>query len=235
MVRGEDQGALPTWSPAVKEKWASMQKLLSSRSRLEQIVADILLDFDRKQRLADGRQCHAGVLPVSIRLAKAMNCSVRQDLLTSVPSSPAISPMPVTSKDRRPVRVDRKAGEIPYLSQDAGELFGQSEDEAGKRVESLKTVKQRFIKEPGMWLLIVVDQAVDGFDAPSATYLYIDKRWPITTFFKLSVGSTGSMVQIREYGYIVDYKDLFRSLRKPSRIIRPRRLRVMTRRMWLGC
>jgi len=39
----------------LKEKWASMQKLLSSRSRLEQIVGDILLDFDQKPRLADGR------------------------------------------------------------------------------------------------------------------------------------------------------------------------------------
>ncbi|MDT9091347.1 type I restriction enzyme subunit R domain-containing protein, partial [Escherichia coli] len=57
-------------------------------------------------------------------------------------------------------------------------FFGQSEDEAGKRVEEFeKTVKQRFIKEPGrMRLLIVVDKLLTGFDAPSATYLYIDKK-----------------------------------------------------------
>ncbi len=37
-------------------------------------------------------------------------------------------------------------------------------------------VKQKFIKQPGqMKLLIVVDKLLTGFDAPAATYLYIDK------------------------------------------------------------
>ena len=40
-----------------------------------------------------------------------------------------------------------------------------------------KEVKERFIKSPGqMRLLIVVDKLLTGFDAPSATYLYIDKK-----------------------------------------------------------
>ena len=37
-------------------------------------------------------------------------------------------------------------------------------------------VKKRFIEEPGnLRLLIVVDKLLTGFDAPSCTYLYIDK------------------------------------------------------------
>lgn len=58
------------------------------------------------------------------------------------------------------------------------DYFEQSEDEAAKRVEEFeKAVKKRFIEEPGqMRLLIVVDKLLTGFDAPSATYLYIDKR-----------------------------------------------------------
>ncbi|MCF3607992.1 DEAD/DEAH box helicase family protein [Planktothrix agardhii 1033] len=39
----------------LKQKWGTMQKLLSSKSRLEQIVDDILLDMERKPRLMDGR------------------------------------------------------------------------------------------------------------------------------------------------------------------------------------
>ena len=36
--------------------------------------------------------------------------------------------------------------------------------------------KRKFIEEPGeMKLLIVVDKLLTGFDAPPATYLYIDK------------------------------------------------------------
>ena len=37
-------------------------------------------------------------------------------------------------------------------------------------------MKKRFIEEPAnMRLLIVVDKLLTGFDAPSCTYLYIDK------------------------------------------------------------
>ncbi|MDT9046790.1 hypothetical protein RSW36_27105, partial [Escherichia coli] len=39
----------------LKQKWGSMQKLLSSKSRLELIVNDILLDMDTRPRLMDGR------------------------------------------------------------------------------------------------------------------------------------------------------------------------------------
>ena len=39
----------------LKKKWGTMQKMLSSQSRLEQIVNDILLDMDTKPRLMDGR------------------------------------------------------------------------------------------------------------------------------------------------------------------------------------
>ena len=58
------------------------------------------------------------------------------------------------------------------------EYFDQSEEEAARRVEEFESeVKKQFIKEPGqMRLLIVVDKLLTGFDAPSATYLYIDKQ-----------------------------------------------------------
>ncbi|MBF4410972.1 restriction endonuclease subunit R, partial [Vibrio anguillarum] len=38
----------------LKQKWGTMQKVLSSKSRLQQIVNDILLDIDTKPRLMDG-------------------------------------------------------------------------------------------------------------------------------------------------------------------------------------
>ena len=39
----------------LKKKWGTMQKVLSSQSRLEKIVADILLDMEIKPRLQSGR------------------------------------------------------------------------------------------------------------------------------------------------------------------------------------
>ena len=56
--------------------------------------------------------------------------------------------------------------------------FNEPADTAMNKVEQFeKDVKERFVNEPGqMRLLIVVDKLLTGFDAPSATYLYIDKK-----------------------------------------------------------
>ncbi|MEI2826888.1 MAG: hypothetical protein V9F04_11120 [Dermatophilaceae bacterium] len=58
------------------------------------------------------------------------------------------------------------------------DYFGESADDAMSKVEQFeKEVKEQFVKQPGqMRLLIVVDKLLTGFDAPSATYLYIDKK-----------------------------------------------------------
>jgi len=96
------------------------------------------------------------------------------------------------------------------------EYFDTTEDEAVKRVEDFeKEVKQRFIKEPGqMKLLIVVDKLLTGFDAPSATYLYIDKQMADHNLFQAICRVNRLDGDSKDYGYIVDYKDLFKSLDK---------------------
>ncbi|MHC5731362.1 MAG: hypothetical protein ACYTXY_46200, partial [Nostoc sp.] len=38
----------------LKKRWGNLQKVLSSKSRLERIVSDILLDFETKDRLQSG-------------------------------------------------------------------------------------------------------------------------------------------------------------------------------------
>jgi type I restriction enzyme, R subunit len=63
-----------------------------------------------------------------------------------------------------------------------------------------------------MRLLIVVDKLLTGFDAPSATYLYIDKQMRDHGLFQAICRVNRLDGEDKEYGYIVDYKDLFRSL-----------------------
>jgi type I restriction enzyme R subunit len=76
-----------------------------------------------------------------------------------------------------------------------------------------KDVKKKFIDEPGqMKLLIVVDKLLTGFDAPSATYLYIDKHMQDHGLFQAICRVNRLDGEDKEYGYIVDYKDLFKSL-----------------------
>ena len=63
-----------------------------------------------------------------------------------------------------------------------------------------------------MKLLIVVDKLLTGFDAPSATYLYIDKTMADHGLFQAICRVNRLDGDDEEYGYIVDYKDLFKSL-----------------------
>ena len=92
--------------------------------------------------------------------------------------------------------------------------FDDSEKSAMRKVERFeREVKKRFIAEPGqMKLLIVVDKLLTGFDAPSATYLYIDKSMQDHGLFQAICRVNRLDGDDKEYGYIVDYKDLFRSL-----------------------
>lgn len=201
----------------LKQKWASMQKLLSSRSRLEQIVADILLDFEQKPRLANGR---GNAMLVCSSVYQACKCyemfseagfTGRCAIVTSYqPNASEIK------GEESGEGLTEKLAKYNIYRKMLAEYFEQPEAEAAKRVSDFeKEVKQRFIKEPGqMRLLIVVDKLLTGFDAPSATYLYIDKKMADHNLFQAICRVNRLDGEDKEYGYIVDYKDLFRSLEK---------------------
>lgn len=65
-----------------------------------------------------------------------------------------------------------------------------------------------------MKLLIVVNKLLTGFDAPPATYLYIDKTLKDHGLFQAICRVNRLDGEDKEFGYIIDYKDLFRSLEK---------------------
>jgi type I restriction enzyme R subunit len=65
-----------------------------------------------------------------------------------------------------------------------------------------------------MKLLIVVDKLLTGFDAPPATYLYIDKPMRDHGLFQAICRVNRLDGQDKEYGYIIDYRDLFKCLEK---------------------
>jgi type I restriction enzyme, R subunit len=92
--------------------------------------------------------------------------------------------------------------------------FNEPADKAMGKVEQFeKEVKERFIKQPGqMRLLIVVDKLLTGFDAPPATYLYIDKKMHDHGLFQAICRVNRLDGDDKDYGYIVDYRDLFNSL-----------------------
>ncbi|GAB4528073.1 MAG: HsdR family type I site-specific deoxyribonuclease [Anaerolineae bacterium] len=200
----------------LKQKWGTMQKVLSSRSRLEQIVADIILDMDTKDRLKSGR---GNALLVCGSIYQA--CKVYELFLRSGFEKCAI----VTSYKPSPADIkgeETGEGETEMIHQ--YEIYTQMlanwfhepvKTAIHKAAEFEKQVKQKFIEEPGqMKLLIVVDKLLTGFDAPSATYLYIDKQMRDHGLFQAICRVNRLDGDDKEYGYIIDYKDLFQSLER---------------------
>lgn len=62
--------------------------------------------------------------------------------------------------------------------------------------------------------LLVVDKLLTGFDAPSCTYLYIDKPMQDHGLFQAICRTNRLDGDDKDFGYIVDYKDLFRKVEK---------------------
>src|SRR5437868_3145637 len=76
-------------------------------------------------------------------------------------------------------------------------------------------VKELFKTQPAnMRLLIVVDKLLTGFDAPPCTYLYIDKSMQDHGLFQAICRTNRLDGEDKPFGYIVDYKDLFKKVQQ---------------------
>jgi len=201
----------------LKQKWGTLQKVLSSKSRLQQIVNDILLDMDTKPRLMDGYGNAMLVCASVYQACKAYEMFSQSDLAGKVAIVTSFQPTATSIKGEETGEgLTEKLFKYDIYRKMLADYFEQPKDVAASRVEEFeKTVKKRFIEEPGqMRLLIVVDKLLTGFDAPSATYLYIDKQMADHSLFQAICRVNRLDGDDKEYGYIVDYKDLFRSLDK---------------------
>ncbi|TVU80277.1 HsdR family type I site-specific deoxyribonuclease [Pseudoalteromonas neustonica] len=201
----------------LKQKWGTMQKVLSSKSRLEQIVSDILMDMEIKPALMTGRG-NAMLVCASVHQACVVyDLFSKTDLAGKCAVVTSYQPSASSIKGEESGEgLTQKLFKYDTYRKMLANYFEQPEHEAAKRVEEFeKTVKKRFIDEPGqMRLLIVVDKLLTGFDAPSATYLYIDKKMADHNLFQAICRVNRLDGEDKDYGYIIDYKDLFRSLDK---------------------
>lgn len=199
----------------LKQKWGTMQKVLSSQSRLEQIVKDILLDMETKPRLMDQRGNAMLVCTSIYQACKVYELFNRTDLAGKCAIITSYKPSPADIKGEESGEgLTERLNQYAIYRKMLADYFNESEDKAMNRAEEFETkVKERFVKEPGqMRLLIVVDKLLTGFDAPSATYLYIDKQMRDHGLFQAICRVNRLDGDDKEYGYIVDYKDLFRRL-----------------------
>jgi len=189
----------------LKQKWGTMQRVLSSQSRLEKIVADILMDMETRNRLKSGYGNAMLVSGSIYQACKFFELFEKTDLGGKCAIVTSYRPSPADIKGE-----ESGEGLTEKLRQYGiyNKMLNGTEPEAFE-----KAVKKKFIEEPGqMKLLIVVDKLLTGFDAPSATYLYIDKQMRDHGLFQAICRVNRLDGDDKEYGYIIDYKDLFKSL-----------------------
>lgn len=197
----------------LKKKWGTMQNVLSSKSRMDKVVTDIVGDFSVKPRLST-QMGNAILVASSIfeacryyELFQATELKGKCAVVTSYnPQSRDIT----TEETGANTETDKQ---VIYNTYDA--LLKDVSAEPGKsKTETYEDkAKRLFVDEPAnMKLLIVVDKLLTGFDAPSCTYLYIDKSMQDHGLFQAICRVNRLDSEDKKFGFIVDYKDLFKKL-----------------------
>jgi type I restriction enzyme R subunit len=199
----------------LKQRWGTMQKVLSSQDRLEKIVADIMLDMETRDRLKSG---HGNAMLISgsiYQACKFYELFDKTDLHGKCAIVTSYTPSTADIKGEESGEGEtEKLHEYAIYQKMLADWFNEAPETAVNKVKEFeKQVKKKFIEEPGqMKLLIVVDKLLTGFDAPPATYLYIDKQMQDHGLFQAICRVNRLHGDDKEYGYIIDYKDLFKSL-----------------------
>lgn len=185
----------------LRKRWATMEELMSAAERKQRIIADIIQDFALKPRLNNDRGT-AILVAASIydachyfRLFQNTTFGQYCGVVTSFePNHNAISREPANSDER--YKFDTYTQHVL----DKGQTTKQYEDE----------VKRRFKDEPAnLKLLIVVSKLLTGFDAPSCTYIYLDNELRDHNLFQAICRTNRLDGDDKDYGHIVDYKELF--------------------------
>ena len=209
------QGLTDVARAQLKQRWGTMQRVLSARDRLQTIVDDIMMDMATRDRLKSG---HGNALLVSGSIYSAcrlFEMFQHTDLARRCAIIISYRPLPANIKGEETGEgLTEKLRRYEIYRKMLAAHFDEPADTAMYKVDKFeKEVKKRFVEEPGqMKLLIVVDKLLTGFDAPPATYLYIDKQMQDHGLFQAICRVNRLDGEDKEYGYIIDYKDLFRSL-----------------------
>jgi type I restriction enzyme R subunit len=185
----------------LRKRWATMQELMSAAERKQRVIHSILEDFDLKPRLNDDRG--TAILVASsiydachyFRLLQNTTLGPFCGIITSYQPHPGNIALEPANSDER-----YKFNTYTQHVLKSGQTTKAFEDE----------VKRRFIEEPAnMKLLVVVSKLLTGFDAPSCSYIYLDNELRDHNLFQAICRTNRLDGEDKDYGYIVDFKELF--------------------------
>ncbi len=199
---------------ALKQKWSTMQHVLSARGRMERVVADVVFDFSVKPRLSNERGNAILVASSIYEATKYFALFQRTPLKGKCALITSYNPHQgdVTLEEvGANTETDKQ-----FIFSTYEEMLRAVAPQPGKtKTETYEeSAKALFKKEPAsMKLLVVVDKLLTGFDVPPCTYLYIDKAMQDHGLFQAICRTNRLDDDDKEFGYIVDYKDLFRKVK----------------------
>ncbi|MFZ4928920.1 type I restriction endonuclease subunit R [Chryseobacterium sp. Mn2064] len=194
----------------LKKKWGTMQNVLSSKSRMEKIVADIIVDFSTKPRLK--HQMGNAILVASsiYEAAKYYNLFLNTELKNKCAIITSYNPN-ANDVSLEDTGTDNETDK-QFIYKTYTDLLKEVNVKGNKsKTETYEAdAKESFRKEPArMKLLIVVSKLLTGFDAPPCTYIYIDKKMQDHTLFQAICRVNRLDTDDKDYGYIIDYMELF--------------------------
>jgi len=197
----------------LQKHWGTMQKVLSSRSRVERVVSDVLFDFSVKPRLSNERgnaMLVASSIYEACKYYALFQKTPFKGLCAVVTSyNPQLGDVSLEETGANS-ETDKQFVYSTYedLLRDMAPNPGMTKTETYEQ-----EAKALFVTEPArMKLLVVVDKLLTGFDAPPCTYLYIDKSMQDHGLFQAICRTNRLDGDDKDFGYIVDYKDLFRKV-----------------------
>jgi len=205
---------LNDWQKAeLRQQWGTMQKVLSSKSRMNRVVSDIVFDFSVKPRLSSER---GNAILVASSIYEACQYFA---LFQKTPLKGRCAVVTSYNPLARDVTLEETGANTETEKQTIYNIYVTLLKDVEAKPGMTKTetyeewAKNVFIKQPAnMRLLIVVDKLLTGFDAPPCTYLYIDKSMQDHGLFQAICRTNRLDGEDKDYGYIVDYKDLFKKV-----------------------
>ena len=197
----------------LRKQWGTMQKVLSSRSRMDQVVNDIVFDFSVQPRLSSER---GNAILVASSIYDACRYFER---FQKTPLKGKCAVITSYNPQARDITLEETGAntdtEKQFIYNTYTELLKDVEAKPGmtKTETYEESAKSQFIKEPAnMKMLLVVDKLLTGFDASPCTYLYIDKSMQDHGLFQAICRTNRLDGEDKDFGHIVDYKDLFKKV-----------------------
>jgi type I restriction enzyme R subunit len=197
----------------LKKQWGTMQNVLSSRSRMDRVVSDIVFDFSVKPRLSSE---NGNAILVASSIYEACKYFT---LFQKTPFRGKCAIITSYNPQARDITLEETGANTETDKQFIYNTYNELLKDVIAKPNMSKTetyeewAKELFTDEPAnMKLLVVVDKLLTGFDAPPCTYLYIDKSMQDHGLFQAICRVNRLDGEDKDFGYIVDYKDLFKKV-----------------------